>query len=222
MPPELAAQWERAPGAAREPRLGGRRQRGARGRRRDVLLARAEEERGGRALLLTGDRDLYGAVERARRRAGAAQGRRARPSSGPAQVRERYGVEPALVPDFIALRGDPSDGLPGAPGIGAKTAAELLRRTARSRTCSPRRARRRKVAATRRHAPARRRGAARERRAAARVQADRHAAADRRRRRRPTRHRLRRRRAAARELGMRRLAPSARRASAWQQRCATA
>ena len=46
---------------------------------------------------------------------------------GPAQVRERYGVEPEQVPDFIALRGDPSDGLPGAPGIGAKTAAELLR-----------------------------------------------------------------------------------------------
>ena len=42
-------------------------------------------------------------------------------------MRERYGIEPELVPDFIALRGDPSDGLPGAPGIGAKTAAELLR-----------------------------------------------------------------------------------------------
>ena len=47
---------------------------------------------------------------------------------GPEQVRERYGIDPALVPDFIALRGDPSDGLPGAPGIGAKTAAELLQR----------------------------------------------------------------------------------------------
>jgi DNA polymerase-1 len=46
---------------------------------------------------------------------------------GPAQVRARYGVDPELVPDFIALRGDPSDGLPGAPGIGAKTAAQLLR-----------------------------------------------------------------------------------------------
>jgi 5'-3' exonuclease len=44
------------------------------------------------------------------------------------EVRRRYGVPPALVPDFIALRGDPSDGLPGAPGIGPKTAAELLRR----------------------------------------------------------------------------------------------
>ena len=51
----------------------------------------------------------------------------------PAEVRERYGVAPELVPDFIALRGDPSDGLPGAKGIGEKTAADLLRATARSR-----------------------------------------------------------------------------------------
>jgi 5'-3' exonuclease len=42
-------------------------------------------------------------------------------------VRERYGIDPELVPDFIALRGDPSDGLPGAKGVGPKTAAELLR-----------------------------------------------------------------------------------------------
>jgi len=89
-------------------------------------FARAEEARGGRALLLTGDRDLYGAVtDRVavvdlKKDAGAGE-------IGPAQVRERYGVDPALVPDLIALRGDPSDGLPGAPGIGAKTAAELLR-----------------------------------------------------------------------------------------------
>ncbi len=39
---------------------------------------------------------------------------------GPAEVRERYGVEPAQVPDFIALRGDPSDKIPGARGVGAK------------------------------------------------------------------------------------------------------
>jgi DNA polymerase-1 len=43
-------------------------------------------------------------------------------------VRGRYGIDPALVPDFIALRGDPSDGLPGAKGIGEKRAAEILRR----------------------------------------------------------------------------------------------
>ena len=47
---------------------------------------------------------------------------------GPAEVEARYGIPPSAVPDFIALRGDPSDGLPGAKGIGEKTAAELLRR----------------------------------------------------------------------------------------------
>jgi DNA polymerase-1 len=46
---------------------------------------------------------------------------------GPAEVRERYGVEPAQVPDFIALRGDPSDKLPGAPGVGPKRAADILK-----------------------------------------------------------------------------------------------
>ncbi len=45
---------------------------------------------------------------------------------GPAEVRERYGVDPAQVPDFIALRGDPSDRIPGARGIGPKKAADLL------------------------------------------------------------------------------------------------
>jgi DNA polymerase I len=46
---------------------------------------------------------------------------------GPDEVRERYGVEPEQVPDFIALRGDPSDRLPGAPGVGPKRAADILR-----------------------------------------------------------------------------------------------
>ena len=47
---------------------------------------------------------------------------------GPEEVRQRYGVDPKQVPDFIALRGDPSDKLPGAPGVGPKRAADLLRR----------------------------------------------------------------------------------------------
>jgi DNA polymerase-1 len=47
---------------------------------------------------------------------------------GPAEVRARYGVEPEQVPDFIALRGDPSDRLPGAKGVGEKGAAALLAR----------------------------------------------------------------------------------------------
>src|SRR5260370_36196013 len=48
--------------------------------------------------------------------------------SAPAEVRERYGVDPKQVPDFIALRGDSSDKTPGAPGMGPNSAASLLRR----------------------------------------------------------------------------------------------
>jgi 5'-3' exonuclease len=95
----------------------------------DVMFsfARLEQERGGSALLMTGDRDLYGAVSE---RVAVLELRKGGKTGelGPADVHERYGVAPELVPDLIALRGDPSDGLPGAPGIGAKTAAELLRR----------------------------------------------------------------------------------------------
>jgi 5'-3' exonuclease len=127
MPPELRWQWQRAPALLAS--LGWLVSGSDDLEADDVMFsfARAEEERGGRALLMTGDRDLYGAVsERVavlELRKGGKIG-----ELGPADVRERYGVEPQLVPDFIALRGDPSDGLPGAPGIGAKTAAELLRR----------------------------------------------------------------------------------------------
>jgi DNA polymerase I len=46
---------------------------------------------------------------------------------GPGEVRERYGIDPKQVPDFIALRGDPSDRIPGARGVGPQAAAELLR-----------------------------------------------------------------------------------------------
>jgi DNA polymerase-1 len=43
-------------------------------------------------------------------------------------VRERYGVDPAQVPDFVALRGDPSDRIPGAPGVGPGRAAAVLKK----------------------------------------------------------------------------------------------
>jgi DNA polymerase-1 len=56
------------------------------------------------------------------------QARKGFTEMGPEEVREWYGIGPEQVPDFIALRGDPSDGLPGAKGIGEKTAAELLQR----------------------------------------------------------------------------------------------
>ena len=47
---------------------------------------------------------------------------------GPEEVRQRYGVDPKQVPDYIALRGDPSDKLPGAAGVGPKRAAQLVQR----------------------------------------------------------------------------------------------
>jgi 5'-3' exonuclease len=90
--------------------------------------ARLEAEAGGRALLLTGDRDMYQcAGERVTVLYVRTGGGRGAEEVGPGEVRERYGVDPEQVPDFIALRGDPADGLPGAKGVGSKTAAELLR-----------------------------------------------------------------------------------------------
>lgn len=91
--------------------------------------ARREAEAGGRALLLTGDRDMYQcAAERVTVLYVRTGGKAGAEEVGPGEVRERYGVDPGQVPDFIALRGDPADGLPGAKGVGEKTAAELLRR----------------------------------------------------------------------------------------------
>jgi 5'-3' exonuclease len=90
--------------------------------------ARREAEAGGRALLLTGDRDMYQCAGERVAVLYVRTGGKGAEQVGPAEVRERYGVDPEQVPDFIALRGDPSDGLPGAKGVGPKTAAELLRR----------------------------------------------------------------------------------------------
>jgi len=89
--------------------------------------ARLEAEAGGRALLLTGDRDMYQCASDAVTVLYVRTGGKGAEEVGPEEVRERYGIGPELVPDFIALRGDPSDGLPGAKGVGPKTAAELLR-----------------------------------------------------------------------------------------------
>jgi DNA polymerase-1 len=126
MPAELAAQWTRAPGLLAS---FGWTIADANDLEADDAMgsfARAEAQAGGRALLLTADRDLYQAVDE--RAAVLEMGKAgAFAELGPEQVLARYSIAPELVPDFIALRGDPSDGLPGAPGIGAKTAAELLR-----------------------------------------------------------------------------------------------
>jgi DNA polymerase-1 len=89
----------------------------------------AEEKSGGCTVVATGDRDAFQlASDSTIILQPVKAGEMAR--IGPAEVRERYGVEPKQVPDFIALRGDPSDKLPGALGIGAKSAAVLLRKYA--------------------------------------------------------------------------------------------
>jgi 5'-3' exonuclease len=91
-------------------------------------FARREAEADGHALLLTGDRDMYQCAGEGVTVLYVRTGGKGAEAVGPEEVRERYGIGPELVPDFIALRGDPSDGLPGAKGVGPKTAAELLRK----------------------------------------------------------------------------------------------
>ena len=91
-------------------------------------LCALEEEAGGRALILSGDRDMFQCVTESVHVLLQQRGRQGPEELDPAGVRARYGVAARQVPDFIALRGDPSDGLPGAKGIGEKTAASLLQR----------------------------------------------------------------------------------------------
>jgi len=84
------------------------------------------DERGGETLVATSDRDLFQLASPTTTILQPVRGVSEIARIGPAEVRERYGVEPEQVPDFIALRGDPSDRLPGAAGIGPKKAAAIL------------------------------------------------------------------------------------------------
>jgi len=96
----------------------------------DDFLAAAvasEEARGGSAVVVTSDRDSFQLVSERTTVLQPVKGVSELARIGPDEVVERYGVEPAQVPDFIALRGDSSDRIPGAPGVGPKTAASVLR-----------------------------------------------------------------------------------------------
>jgi DNA polymerase I len=93
----------------------------------DDFLAAATREWPGAVLVATSDRDAFQLVSDRVTVLQPTRGVSEIARIGPAEVRERYGVEPEQVPDLIALRGDPSDKLPGARGIGPKKAAELLR-----------------------------------------------------------------------------------------------
>jgi 5'-3' exonuclease len=93
----------------------------------DDFLAASARAWAGPVLVATSDRDAFQLVTD---RVGILQpvkGVSELARIGPAEVRERYGVEPEQVPDFIALRGDPSDRIPGAPGVGPKKAADVLK-----------------------------------------------------------------------------------------------
>jgi DNA polymerase-1 len=92
-----------------------------------LAAAVAKEERSGTAVVATGDRDAWQlASPRTTILRPLRAGEMAR--IGPKEVRAEYGVDPDQVPDFIALRGDPSDKLPGARGVGPVGAASLLRK----------------------------------------------------------------------------------------------
>jgi DNA polymerase-1 len=96
----------------------------------DDFLAAAvafEEARDGEALVATSDRDAFQLASDRTTILQPVRGVSELARIGPAEVVERYGVEPEQVPDFIALRGDPSDKLPGAAGVGPKKAADVLR-----------------------------------------------------------------------------------------------
>jgi DNA polymerase-1 len=94
----------------------------------DDFLAAAAAAWQGPVTVVTSDRDAYQLVNERVTILQPVKGVSELARIDVAGVRERYGVEPEQVPDFIALRGDPSDKIPGAPKVGPKTAADVLRR----------------------------------------------------------------------------------------------
>ena len=94
----------------------------------DILgtVAARDEEKGYQTLLLTGDKDAYQLVSDQTRVVTTKRGVTDVAIYGPAEVEERYGVTPAQFPDFLGLKGDTADNIPGVYGIGDKTAAKLL------------------------------------------------------------------------------------------------
>ena len=91
----------------------------------DVIatLARRYAAEGIQVTVVTGDKDLMQIVGNGIRLLDTMKDTR----SGPQDVLDRFGVPPELVPDVLGLAGDTADNIPGVPGIGEKTAAELVR-----------------------------------------------------------------------------------------------
>lgn len=103
---------------------------GAAGFEADDVIATLSERADGPVRIVTGDRDLFQLVDDSRRVAvlyTAAKGVGRAEMVDDAWLTARYDIPPGLYADFAALRGDPSDGLPGVKGIGERTAATLVR-----------------------------------------------------------------------------------------------
>jgi DNA polymerase-1 len=96
----------------------------------DVIAALAEQakERGIPVMIVTGDRDAYQLVGDGVRVMSTSRGITETKVYDRQAVVDRYGIGPELIPDFIGLKGDTSDNIPGVPGIGDKTASDLLQR----------------------------------------------------------------------------------------------
>jgi DNA polymerase-1 len=94
----------------------------------DVIasLARQAREAGIPVMVVTGDRDAYQLVGDGVRVMSTSRGITETKVYDTEAVRERYGVAPELITDLMGLRGDTSDNIPGVPGIGEKTATQLL------------------------------------------------------------------------------------------------
>ncbi len=94
----------------------------------DILatLARQAEAEGRETFIVTGDRDALQLAGDHVRIMANGRGVTEVKIYDPAAVEERFGVPPKLIPDLIGLKGDTSDNIPGIPGIGEKTAAQLL------------------------------------------------------------------------------------------------
>ena len=89
-------------------------------------VAARDEALGYETYLVTGDKDAYQLVSDLTKVVTTKKGISDVVVYGPAEVEERYGVTPAQFPDFLGLKGDSSDNIPGVPGIGDKGAAKLL------------------------------------------------------------------------------------------------
>lgn len=100
---------------------------GVPGHEADDVVATLARALPGSSICVTGDRDLMQvASDRAQVLLTVNGGMEKWQLLDPAGVRERYGVDPTQYVDMAVLRGDPSDGIPGVPGIGAKTAPALI------------------------------------------------------------------------------------------------